>query len=240
MMTEEENEQLQLVTLIALLCYIIIIEQRSGKYLPHFILLLLRIIDLSLATTMSISKKEVTGFKSGTNRFVVTNIITAAVILVGGVTTMVPVIVQPAYAVTNIDPNYISVIVREHILNEDDGEFNTANLDDSISNLISQFNSIINSGIITYDDEGEIVTLMADGDGRSFDPISNEFRARQVVTVDINGIKDGTVPQNLVGESKTYAPDAVADGKIDASDDDSAYLMIVTCFTKEVGQVLIT
>lgn len=239
-MTEEENEQLQLVTLIALLCYIIIIEQRSGKYLPHFILLLLRIIDLSLATTMSISKKEVTGFKSGTNRFVVTNIITAAVILVGGVTTMVPVIVQPAYAVTNIDPNYISVIVREHILNEDDGEFNTANLDDSISNLISQFNSIINSGIITYDDEGEIVTLMADGDGRSFDPISNEFRARQVVTMDINRIKDGTVPQNLVCESKTYAPDAVADGKIDASDDDSAYLMIVTCFTKEVGQVLIT
>ncbi len=63
------------------------------------------------------------------------------------------------------------------------------------------------------------------GDGRSFDPESDSYRIKQIANVttgaDTDGIVDGSTPRNLVGVSKAYAQDALKDGKIDASDDDS-------------------
>lgn len=67
--------------------------------------------------------------------------------------------------------------------------------------------------------------LYFEGDDRSFDPDATSFRTRQLVTVipneatDSDGLKEGS-DQNLVGETRAYAPDALADGTIDASDDD--------------------
>jgi hypothetical protein len=61
------------------------------------------------------------------------------------------------------------------------------------------------------------------GDDRGLDPTAGSFRTRQLVTViteesvDVDGIKAGS-DQNLVGETKAYAPDALP--TIDASDDD--------------------
>jgi len=67
--------------------------------------------------------------------------------------------------------------------------------------------------------------LSFEGDNRGFDPAATSFRTRQVVSVaadeavDADGLIDGT-DQNLVGTTRSYAPDALADGVIDASDDD--------------------
>lgn len=53
-----------------------------------------------------------------------------------------------------------------------------------------------------------------------FSPTAASFRTRQQVTVLVpDGIKPSTL-QNLVGVTRSYAPDALADGKIDAADDD--------------------
>lgn len=67
--------------------------------------------------------------------------------------------------------------------------------------------------------------LYFDGDGRGFDPAAESYRTRQLVTlvtdedVDADGIVDGS-QQNLVGETKSYASDALDDGVIDEEDDD--------------------
>lgn len=67
--------------------------------------------------------------------------------------------------------------------------------------------------------------LFFDGDGRGFDFGAASFRSRQLVTlvtdedVDADGIVDGS-EQNLVGETKAYASDALDDGVIDENDDD--------------------
>lgn len=67
------------------------------------------------------------------------------------------------------------------------------------------------------------------GDDRRPNPSATSFRTRQLVTVitdqsvDADGIKDGTGPQNLVGVTKSYAPDALP--TIDASDDDYPNLL---------------
>lgn len=63
------------------------------------------------------------------------------------------------------------------------------------------------------------------GDNRTFSPTAGTYRGRQLVTVipdatDADGLKDGTTPLNLVSESRAYAPDAIADGVIDAADND--------------------
>ena len=68
------------------------------------------------------------------------------------------------------------------------------------------------------------------GDGRDFDSSATSFRTRQLVTViadgsiDADGIKDGTVPENLVGQSREYAADALDDGVIDEEDNDDCHL----------------
>jgi len=62
------------------------------------------------------------------------------------------------------------------------------------------------------------------GDDRAPASMANSFRTRQIVTVitdavaDGDGLKDGTPPLNLVGVTKSYAPDALP--TIDSSDDD--------------------
>jgi hypothetical protein len=67
--------------------------------------------------------------------------------------------------------------------------------------------------------------LFFEGDDRGFGFGASSFRSRQRVTVvadenvDADGIKDGSV-ENLVGETRSYAPDALADGQLDAADDD--------------------
>ena len=70
---------------------------------------------------------------------------------------------------------------------------------------------------------GEVVILK--GDDRGFDVDSDRYRLRQTATVvtggrDQDGIRDGTRPESLVGESKSYARNALDNGKIDVSDDD--------------------
>ena len=63
------------------------------------------------------------------------------------------------------------------------------------------------------------------GDNRGFDPAANSFRLRQRLTVitdeavDPDGLKEGTI-QNLVGQSRSYAEDALDDGVIDDNDED--------------------
>ena len=67
------------------------------------------------------------------------------------------------------------------------------------------------------------------GDNRGFSAFAESFRSRQTVIVaatletdlDANEIKDRTAPANLVGETRSYAPNALADGIINASDDDA-------------------
>lgn len=76
-----------------------------------------------------------------------------------------------------------------------------------------------------FDSNNKRTELYLDGDDRGFDPNSQDYRLKQLVNVvtgasDADGIKDGTTPQNLVGVSEAYAPNAVADGKLDESDDD--------------------
>jgi hypothetical protein len=67
--------------------------------------------------------------------------------------------------------------------------------------------------------------LFFKGDNRNFSATAASFRTRQLVTVianeaeDADGLKEGTI-QNLVGESRSYASDALDDGKIDANDED--------------------
>ncbi len=67
--------------------------------------------------------------------------------------------------------------------------------------------------------------LSFEGDNRGFDSAATSFRTRQVVTVvadesvDADGLVGGS-DQNLVGETRSYAPDALADGVIDAADND--------------------
>ena len=71
---------------------------------------------------------------------------------------------------------------------------------------------------------GFVQQLYFAGDARGFSSTATSFRGRQrvsVVTDDADGIKDETSPQNLVGESRSYAPDALADGRIDSADDDA-------------------
>jgi hypothetical protein len=62
------------------------------------------------------------------------------------------------------------------------------------------------------------------GDARGFSSSATSFRSRQtvsLVTDDSDGIKDGSSPQNFIGESRSYAPDALDDGRIDSADDDA-------------------
>jgi hypothetical protein len=67
--------------------------------------------------------------------------------------------------------------------------------------------------------------LVFAGDDRGFDPNATSFRTRQTVGVvpeqsaSDSGI--GTPPSEQVGESKSYASDALADGKITSADDDA-------------------
>jgi hypothetical protein len=64
-----------------------------------------------------------------------------------------------------------------------------------------------------------------DGDQRYFDPNSPAYRTRQVVklipeeAVEPSGFKDE--PEHKIGESRSYAPDAIADGVVDYRDDDA-------------------
>jgi hypothetical protein len=64
------------------------------------------------------------------------------------------------------------------------------------------------------------------GDNRGFSASATSFRTRQTVTVvseqavDADGIKDGTTPQNSVGQTRSYASDALDDGTINAADND--------------------
>ena len=67
--------------------------------------------------------------------------------------------------------------------------------------------------------------LIFAGDGRGFGAGAASFRTRQLATlvtdenVDADGIVDGSV-ENLVGETKSFAPDALDDGVLDANDED--------------------
>jgi Protein of unknown function (DUF3238) len=66
--------------------------------------------------------------------------------------------------------------------------------------------------------------LYFSGDTRGFDPDAASFRTRQRITVvldaalDADGVKDGTVPENLAGVTHLYAADALP--VLDAADDD--------------------
>ncbi len=68
-------------------------------------------------------------------------------------------------------------------------------------------------------------TLYFAGDDRAFEALAPTFRLRQLVTaipdatLDPDGIEDGSV-QNLAGEMRAYAADAMVDGTIDSADDD--------------------
>lgn len=63
------------------------------------------------------------------------------------------------------------------------------------------------------------------GDNRGFHPAAPTYRVRQLVTVildetmDADGLLDGSVA-NLAGEARAFAADAMADGIIDAADED--------------------
>jgi hypothetical protein len=63
------------------------------------------------------------------------------------------------------------------------------------------------------------------GDDRDFHPAAPSYRLRQLVTViadeelDVDGLQDGSI-QNLAGEVRAYAEDAMADGVIDEADED--------------------
>ena len=65
------------------------------------------------------------------------------------------------------------------------------------------------------------------GDDRAFSASATSFRTRQKVTVvseeavDPDGVKDGTTPQNLTGETRSYASDALDNGTIDSADNDA-------------------
>lgn len=68
--------------------------------------------------------------------------------------------------------------------------------------------------------------LVFAGDDRGFDPNATSFRTRQTVGLvpeessSSSGV--GTAPAELVGESKAYAPDALAgDNRVDPADDDA-------------------
>ncbi len=81
----------------------------------------------------------------------------------------------------------------------------------------------------------ELRRLFFKGDNRSFDaasafdPDADNFRVRQLVTVitdevsDPDGLKEGT-DLNLVGETRSYASDALDDGVIDENDEDGVAL----------------
>lgn len=70
-----------------------------------------------------------------------------------------------------------------------------------------------------------IVQLYFKGDNRDFSPTSDLFRVRELVTVipsestDPDGLKEGSI-QRPVSQSRSYASDALADGKIDENDED--------------------
>jgi hypothetical protein len=63
------------------------------------------------------------------------------------------------------------------------------------------------------------------GDNRGFDPNATSFRTRQLVNAipdesqSSAGFQAGSIAE-LVGQTTAYAPDALADGKIDAADND--------------------
>jgi hypothetical protein len=60
------------------------------------------------------------------------------------------------------------------------------------------------------------------GDDRGFSSTATSYRTRQLITIapdEGTFVKAGTV-YNLVGETRSYASDALADGKIDAADND--------------------
>jgi len=68
--------------------------------------------------------------------------------------------------------------------------------------------------------------LVFKGDDRGFSPAGASFRTRTRITVipeqsaDADGLKAGS-EQELVGETRSYAPDALANGVLDAADDDA-------------------
>ena len=68
--------------------------------------------------------------------------------------------------------------------------------------------------------------LFFKGDDRGFSATASTFRTRSLITVipeqsaDADGLKEGS-EQELVGQTRSYAPDALADGVIDSADDDS-------------------
>lgn len=79
----------------------------------------------------------------------------------------------------------------------------------------------------TGDDElhGNRRKLYFAGDNRDFHPAAPSYRVRQLVTaitdetLDADGLKDDSV-QNLAGEVRAFAGDALADGVIDETDED--------------------
>ena len=79
----------------------------------------------------------------------------------------------------------------------------------------------------TGDDEphGNRRELYFAGDNRGFHPAAPSYRVRQLVTVitdetlDADGLKNDSV-QNLAGEVRAFAEDAMADGIIDTADED--------------------
>jgi hypothetical protein len=72
-----------------------------------------------------------------------------------------------------------------------------------------------------------LTEMYFEGDTRTFDSNSPSFRTRQLVTVipdgsvDSDGIKDGTIRQNLTGITRVYASDALP--ILDGADDDGIY-----------------
>lgn len=73
--------------------------------------------------------------------------------------------------------------------------------------------------------DGDSRKLYFGGDNRGFHPAAPTYRVRQLVAVipdqilDADGLVDGSV-QNLAGEARAYAEDAMADGIIDLADED--------------------
>jgi len=85
---------------------------------------------------------------------------------------------------------------------------------------------VAGNGVDAADDlKGNRRELYFAGDNRDFTPAATTYRVRQLVTVipdetlDADGTKDGSI-QNLAGEARAFAADAMADGIIDVADED--------------------
>lgn len=78
---------------------------------------------------------------------------------------------------------------------------------------------------LNFDFMRPFVQLFFKGDDRTFSPTAGSFRVRELVTgiasesADPDGLKEGSI-QRLVGQTRSYASDALADGKIDQNDED--------------------